>query len=66
LSSFALHDRDVSISLIGDHVPATGEAGEDGGLGAALRQKHQAMTFFGLGPATARLFYFPMGIKKGQ
>jgi hypothetical protein len=66
LSGFALHDRDVSIGLVGDHVPTAGEAGEDGGFGAALRQKHEAMTFFGLDPATARLFYFPPGIKEGQ
>jgi hypothetical protein len=52
LSGFASHDGDVSISLIGDHIPAAGEAGEDGGFGSALRQKHEAMTFLSLGSAT--------------
>ena len=65
-SGFTLHDCDVSIGLISDRVPGAGEAGEDRGLGSALRQKHEAMTFLGLGPATARFVFFPAGIKKGQ
>jgi hypothetical protein len=37
--------------LIGDHFPAPCEAGQNRGLGSALGQKHEAMTFIGLGSA---------------
>ncbi|MDP1865310.1 MAG: hypothetical protein Q8L13_03055 [Bradyrhizobium sp.] len=43
-------DRDVSIGLVGDHFPAAGQAGQDRGLGPALRQQQETMAFTGLGP----------------
>jgi hypothetical protein len=61
-----VHDRDVSIGLVCDHVPATGEARENRRLCSTLRQKHQTMTFLSPGAATARFLDFSIAIKRGQ
>jgi hypothetical protein len=45
------HDRNISIRLICNHLPAAGQAGQYRGFGSALRQKHQAMTFISLSSA---------------
>lgn len=42
------HDRDIAIGLIGYHSPAPRQACQNRRFGAALRQKHKAMTFIGL------------------
>jgi len=65
-SCLASHDRDISIGLIGYHLPASSEACQNRGFGSALRQKHQAITLLGLNPATRGFFQFALGIKKGQ
>jgi hypothetical protein len=41
-SGLPFHDRDISVGLVGDHLPASGEARQNGGFGSALRQKHEA------------------------
>jgi hypothetical protein len=57
------HDRDIPIGLIGDHLPASGKAGQDRGFGSALRQEDEAVTFLGVRPAAAGFADFPPGIK---
>jgi hypothetical protein len=51
LGRFPPHDRNVSIGLVCNHLPAPHEAGQNRGFGAALREQHQAMAFFCLGSA---------------
>ena len=51
LSGFLLHDRDVSIGLVGYHLPAAGQAGQDRGFRPALRQQHETMAFISLSSA---------------
>ena len=51
LGGFLLLDRDVSIGLVRNHLPAAGQAGQDRGFGSALRQQHETMAFIGLGSA---------------
>jgi hypothetical protein len=51
LSGVLSHDRNIAVGLIGDHFPAPCEAGQNRGFGSALGQKHQTVTFIGLGSA---------------
>lgn len=51
LGCFFSHDRGIAISLIGYHSPAPCQACQNRRFGAALRQKHEAMTCIGLGSA---------------
>jgi hypothetical protein len=51
LSGVLFHDRDVSVGLIGDHFPASHEAGQNGGFGSALCQEQETVAFIGLGSA---------------
>jgi len=52
LGRFFFHDRGIAISLIGYHSPAPCQACQNRRFGAALRQKHEAMTFIGLSSAS--------------
>ena len=52
LSGVLSHDRHIAIGLIGDHFPASCQAGQNRGFGSALGQKHETMTFLGLGSAS--------------
>ena len=51
LGGFLFLDRDVSIGLVRNHLPAAGQAGQDRGLSPALRQQHESMAFISLGSA---------------
>jgi hypothetical protein len=66
LSGIVFHDCDISVGLIGNHLPASHKASQNCSLGSALCQKHKATTFLGLGPAPSGFLHFPSGIKKGQ
>jgi hypothetical protein len=57
LSGFLLHDRNISISLICNHLPATRQARQNRGFGSALRQKHEAMAFISLSSAPFRMIH---------
>jgi hypothetical protein len=49
LSGFLFHKNDVSVGLIRYHFPASHKACQNRGLGSALRQEHETVTFIGLG-----------------
>jgi hypothetical protein len=66
LSSVFFHDRDISVGLICNHLPASPEARQNRSLGSALSRKHKAITIFGLSPTTTRFVGLPLGAKKGQ
>jgi hypothetical protein len=66
LSSVLFHDRDISVGLVGYHLPASCKARQNRSFGSALCQEHEAMTFLSLRPATACFAYFPLGVKIGQ
>ncbi len=51
LGGILFHDRDISIGLVRNHLPAAGQAGQDRGFGTALRQQHETMAFLSLGSA---------------
>lgn len=51
LGGFPLFNRDVSIGLVGNHLPAAGQAGQNRGFGSTLRQQHETMAFIRLGSA---------------
>jgi hypothetical protein len=60
------HDRDIAVGLVGDHLPASHQARQNRRLGSALRDKHETVTFLGLGPAPAGFVDLPLGAKKAQ
>jgi hypothetical protein len=66
LRSLFLHDRDISVELIGDHLPTSVEACQNRSFGSALRQQHEAMAFLSLSAAAICFAYFSASIKKGQ
>jgi hypothetical protein len=51
LSGVLSHNRNIAVGLIGNHFPAPCEASQNRGLGSALGQKHETMTFIGLSSA---------------
>jgi hypothetical protein len=66
LNRVFLHDRNISVCLVSNHLPASSKARQNRSFGPALRQEHETMTFLGMSPATACFAYFPLGIKIGQ
>jgi hypothetical protein len=66
LSSVFFHDRDISVGLIGNHLPASHKARQNRSFGSTLCRKHEAMTLLGLGPAPSSFLHFPSGVKIGQ
>jgi len=45
LSGVLFYNRDVSVGLIGDHFPASHEAGQNGGFGLLVPASSSPMTF---------------------
>jgi hypothetical protein len=66
LSCLLFHDRDISVGLVGDHLPASHQARQNRGLGSTLRDKHETLTFVSLSPATTGFVDLPLGAKKAQ
>jgi hypothetical protein len=66
LNRVFLHDRNISVCLVSNHLPASSKARQNRSFGPALRQEHETMTFLGMSPATACFAYFPLGVKIGQ
>lgn len=54
---FLLHDRDVSVGLVRNHLPAARQAGQNRGFGSALGEKHETMAFVSLGSAPIRMVH---------
>ena len=54
---FLFLDRDVSIGLVGNHLPAAGQAGQNRGFGSALREQHETMAFISLSSAPIRMVH---------
>jgi hypothetical protein len=59
-------DHDMTVDLVGYHLPASGKAGENRSFSATLGQEQEAITFLSLRPTTACFADFPPGIKKAQ
>jgi hypothetical protein len=66
LSCLLFHDRDISVGLVGDNLPASHKASQNRSFGSTLCHQHEAMTFLGMGAASACFVHFPPGVKTGQ
>jgi hypothetical protein len=66
LSGVLFHDRDISVGLICNHLPATPKARQNRTFGSALCQEHEAMAFLGPCPAAICFFQFLSRIKGGH
>jgi hypothetical protein len=66
LSAVLLHDRNISVGLVRNHLPTSRKACQNRGFGSAPSQKHEAMTFLGLRPAPTCFVHFTLRIKIGQ
>jgi hypothetical protein len=66
LNGTLFHYRDIPVSLVSYHHPASSKARQNRSFCAALCQEHQTTTFLGTSPATACFADFAPGIKIGQ